>query len=525
MSIIPIKKQLALDLGVRGTTGLKQYGGWIIEEFLPRLQGRQGALVYREMIDNSSIIGAIRFAIRSLVRQTEWRVEPSSDKPEAQEQAEFVEECLADMSHTFEDLLDSALSMLDYGWAYHEIVLKMRRGPDAESPQFRSKHDDGKIGWRKIPIRAQDTLDRWDFDQGDSGLRGMWQYDPYSTKGAVNFIPIEKSLLFRYGGHKGNPEGLSLFRPVVVDYFKLKRIQDIEAIGIERDMTGLLHMQVPIEILQAAPGTIEMSIRNDLERMLSTLKRDEREFAMTPPELDQEGKPTGFKLGLLATGGRRQLDINQTKQSYQSNMLMSVMAQFLQLGTQSTGSFALASSQTNLFSVALGSVMDTITSVFNRFAIPRLMTLNGVPGELHPQLVHGDIESPPLNEVAQYITALATAGLLSPNKPLERKLLEIGKLPAPPVDELETPLPGEGAAQQPAAPPDPSAGLLNGAQVTALKDLLIEVAQRTLPRESAIELMVTAFNLTHEQADRVMGEAGKSFTITDDRAVDASRSR
>jgi hypothetical protein len=452
--IEPVTKHARLDLNVHGTSGLKQYGGWIIEEFLPRLQGRQGVLVYREMVDNSSIIGATRYAIQTLIRQVDWRVEPAEDTPEAREWAEFVEQCLDDMSHTLEEFFVEALSHLDYGWAFHELVYKMRRGPDASSPQLRSKYDDGKIGWRKIPIRSQDTLDRWEFDPEDNGVRGMWQFDPYSQKQSQLYIPIEKALLFRIGGGKGNPEGRSLYRNCVLDYFKYKRIVDIEAVGIERDMTGLIDMQVPIEILTAQAGTAEAQIRAELERMLSSVKRDEREFVMRPTKLDQDGKPTGYDLGLLATGGRRQIDTNDIALRYQNNMLMSVMAQFLQLGTKDVGSFALASSQTSLFAVALGAIMDSMAAVINRFAIPRLMNLNGVPGNLHPHIVHGDIESPPLNEVAAYITALATAGMLTPNKPLERKLLEIGNLPAPAVDEEDQPLPGEGAAQQPAPTPE-----------------------------------------------------------------------
>ncbi|HSC14606.1 MAG TPA: hypothetical protein VLI71_05780 [Gammaproteobacteria bacterium] len=453
---VGIKKTAVLDLGIQGTTGLKQYGGYVVEEFLPRLQGRQGVLTFREMRDNSSTIGAIGFTIESLIRQAEWRVEPAGDTPEAREWAEFVEGCLDDMSHTFEEFVVEALSSLTYGWAYHEIVYKMRRGLDASNPSMRSKYEDGKIGWRKLPIRSQDTLDRWEFEPSDGGLRGMWQMDPYAVGKTSNaFIPIEKALLFRVGAHKGNPEGRSIYRNAVLDYFKLKRIGDIEAVGIERDMTGLLHMQVPIEILQATPGSPEMAIRVELERMLSTLKRDEREFAMTPPELNSDNMPTGYKLALLATGGRRQIDTNEIALRYMNTITMSTLADFLMLGKNDVGSWALASSKTRLFSFALGAVMDSFAAVMNRFAIPRLMNLNGVPGKLHPHLVHGDIESPPLEEIGQYITALATAGMLTPTKPLERKLLEIGKLPVPAVDEEDVPLPGEGSAEEPETPETP----------------------------------------------------------------------
>lgn len=443
-------QQQVVDLSVRGSSGLAQSNGYVLEEFLARLQGRQGVRFYREMRDNSSTIGAIAFTLESLMRGVAFRIEPASDKPEAKAQAEFVDQCLfQDMSQTWADLLTNILSMLTYGWAYHEICYKYRRGPKMRDPRFRSKYNDGKIGWRKMPIRAQTSLDRWVIDPSDSGIRGMWQMDPYAMgKAPQAFIPIEKALLFRPTSYLDNPEGRSIYRNAAIDYFRLKRITEIEATGIERDMTGLLTMEVPLDLLmannQSKPELV--TLRAQLERMLSALKRDEREFAMIPPEVDEEGKPTGYKLKLLATGGRRQIDTNQIVLRYMNAMTMTTLADFLMLGKGDTGSFALASSKTKLFASAMGSIMDAITDVFDRFAIPRLLDLNGVDPELYPHLVHGDIETPPLDEIGQFITSLATAGILSPgNQSLERKLLEMANLPAPEVKGTpDEPLPGEG---------------------------------------------------------------------------------
>lgn len=435
-----------LDLGVLGTTGLKEQSGYIFEEFLPRLQQPRGTQVYKEMRDNSSVVGALLFAIQNLIRQAEWRIEPASDTPEAKQWAEFVEGALTDMSHTWEEFIIEVLSMLPFGWSYHEIVYKLRRGKSRD-PRFNSKFDDGLIGWRKFPIRSQDTLWKWEFAPDGSSLRGMWQFSYYGTQTTSHaFVPIEKALLFRNEGHKNNPEGRSILRNAVVDWHGLKRIKQIEAVGIERDMTGLLTMEVPIEILSVNPGPDELAIRNDLQKMLSELKRDEREFAMVPSEQDSEGNPTGYKLKLLSTGGRRQVDTNAVINRYSRFILMSVVAEVLMLGTDA-GSWALASSKTRLLGMSIGAIMDSIASVFNRFGISRLMELNNVPVDLHPIVVHGDIETPPLDELGRYVTALAAAGVPL-NDAAERKLLELGRLPVTPVDETTMSLPGEGEAQQ-----------------------------------------------------------------------------
>ena len=51
----------------------------------------------------------------------------------------------------------------DSGWSFHEIVYKRRMG-NTKNPTTKSKYTDGLIGWKKLPIRAQETLYRWEYD-------------------------------------------------------------------------------------------------------------------------------------------------------------------------------------------------------------------------------------------------------------------------------------------------------------------------------------------------------------------------
>ena len=416
---------------ISGYTGLKEYGGNIYEEFSKRLQGPYAQKVYREMSDNSSTIGSIRYIIKALARQVEWRIKPASEVEEAREVAKFVESCILDMSHTFEDFISEVLSFLDYGWSYFEVVYKLRKG-NTKNPKTRSKFNDGLIGWRKFCLRAQDTLDRWEFDPDDQGIKGMYQQ---TEKGQFAFIPIEKSVLFRTETYKNNPEGRSIYRNAVVDWFYLKRIAEIEAIGIERDLAGLPTMEVPLELLQPNASPSNKAIRAQIETMLAQIKRDEREYALVPPETGPNGTPTGYKFKLLTSGGSRQIDTDKTKNYYKIGILQSVVAQFIQLGTQNVGSFALASTQTNMFATALGAYLDMIAATFNRFCIARLMEFNDVDAELWPELVHGDLEDTPLAEIGAYIQALASAGKLPEDAEIQRKLLELASLPVPNIEE------------------------------------------------------------------------------------------
>lgn len=420
-----------------GSSGLKHSGGMIYEDILTKLQGLKGVEYYREMTDNCSAVGALRFVIHMLARQADWFVEPATaeNQTAADDEAERIEETLEDMEATLEDVVTEVLSMIDYGWAYMEVVYKIRGG-ETNDPTTRSEFDDRRWGIRDIALRAQSTLYRWEIaDTGE--ILGMWQSDTSRPSDGPVLIPMERAALFRTEATKNNPEGRSLYRPAAIDWHYLKRTQEIEAIGIERDMTGVIDMQVPMELLDTQASAGRVSLRNSLENQLSQLKRDEREYILRPSELDADAKPTGFKLQLLHTGGRRQIDTNATKVYYQASILRTCLAQFLQFGQSPNGTYSLAASSTNLFATALGAILDMIATTFTRHIIYKVSALNNVAREYWPSLQHGDVETPPLDELARYITALSAAGMDINTPSMRRDLLSKGKLPVEAADEIE----------------------------------------------------------------------------------------
>ena len=202
-------KEERVDLNVIGSTGLKRSDGLINEEWLPQLKGTTAVNVFRQMRDNDPIIGAFMFSVESLVRQVRFYAQPANKSLDAVKEAEFLECCMGDMNHTFSDFLSEVMSMLIYGWSYFELVYKIRKGPDQKESKYRSRYSDGRIGWRKISTRAQNTLERWEIDK-DGGIKGLWQVSPPTYN--LAFVPIEKAVLFRTQTNKNNPEGRSVLR-------------------------------------------------------------------------------------------------------------------------------------------------------------------------------------------------------------------------------------------------------------------------------------------------------------------------
>ena len=437
-----------LPTEVLGVSGLIQFSGRVQEEFLKDLDNERGRKVYREMSDNDPIVGAILFAIDMLMRQVEWRIDPADGTDEALDVAEFIESCLTDMSFSWNDTLSSILSMLPFGWSYTELVYKVRGGPDLKDPRKRSQFSDGKIGWRKIDLRPQDSLHRWEFD-GDGGVQGMWQAAPPDY--TPTFIPIEKSLLFRTRSFKNNPEGRSVLRNAYRPWFMKKRIEEIEAIGIERDLAGLPVAWVPPTMLSQTASPEEVASLAAIKQLVSTIKRDEQEGVIFPLAYDGAGNKR-FDLTLLSTGGRREFDTDSIIDRYDQRIAMTTLSDFILLGHENVGSFALGSSKVDMFSVALGAWLDEVVSVFNRYGIPRLLELNNIDLELQPVLSHADVKRIDLTQLGAYITSLAGAGMpLFPDRRLEDHLRDMANFPQhDPADEVDI---GGTQQQLPGMPP------------------------------------------------------------------------
>lgn len=413
-----------------GSTGLRRDNGRINEEQSRNLKGDRAIRKYREMMDSEPAIAAALSLISNFIRQVEWRVEPADKSDEAREEAVDTELAFKDTSHSWNDFISEVLSMLWAGYSYFEIVYKIRRGPDQTDPKFRSKFSDGKFGWRKIEIRSQDTLTEWVFDD-EGGIRGANQKDAQRSE---VFLPIEKSLLFRTEVHKGNPEGRSLLRPAVLPYTFSKRLKEFEAIGIERNLAGMPIMQVPPELLNPNAKPALKKTRAALEDWITKVKMDENWGGLIPGEKKPGGEETGFKFELVTTSGRR-VDTDPIIRRYRNEILMLFRAQFMVLGTEGHGSFALSSNMTNLFAVALGAVLDSIAEVINMFLIPRRQRLNGIKQELDPHIVHGDLEGRDLDQLSKYLQALTSTGLVQPSEKLERAVLEAADLPVPDIAE------------------------------------------------------------------------------------------
>ena len=478
--------------GVQGRNSI------FFEEFLPELQGIRGVQTYTEMVDNDATIGGVWFAIEMLMRNASFQVEPGGEAAIDKEAAEFVESCMYDMEETWPEFMSECLSFLIYGWSYHEIVYKRRMGK-TNSPMTNSKYNDGLVGWRKLPIRAQDTLFGWEYKDKSDDLTGMTQQPPPDFEKVT--IPLEKALHFKTRSRKGNPEGRSIFRNAYRAWYVKKRLEEIEGYGMERDLAGfpVLYGPAGVDLFDSDdPEMVKMLAY--AQSLVSGIRRDALEGVVL------NGGTTeipGWRLELLASSGKRQFDTNAIIERWDKRIATTVLADFIMLGQQQVGSFALADSKTKIFALAIGAYLEVVCEVFNNQAIPRLIDANGDKFKQitdYPHMTHGDIEDADLIQLATYIEKMVGIGLLTPDEELEKMVRRAGNLP----EKLETDTPQEEQPEE----EDPEDDVENKSIYKVIS--ILEKYQKGTITKPQAEQMLESIGLDAEQVSFHMKEAETS---------------
>jgi len=416
--VFPPEPQLNRDIpdfSEYGKTGIRRFTGRVYEEFLTSLRGLQGVRIYREMADNDDIVGASLNAIERIIAQTSWTVEPYDDSNECKKDAEFLEQCKSDMEHSWSDFIIEANSCLIYGWSVLEEVYKLRKGDNVDK-RINSKFNDGLIGWRKFSRRMQSTLYIWDFEE-NGDIRGMVQNPP--PEYIFRYIPMDKALHFRTKIEGNNPEGRSILRNAYKPYYFKKSLQILEAIGVERDLVGIPILKPPDAWDITDPKN--QNLLAYAKKLLSNLRRDEQEGVFLPP---------GWELSLLSIGtSRKQFDMDKILNRYDKRIAITLLAQFIMLGMDRVGSFALAKNQGDVFNIAVQSYINRTAETINTYAVPRLFRLNPTLGKGNklPKFIPSNVTAPNLTELAGYINACVKANILpTDNEALISAIIRLG---------------------------------------------------------------------------------------------------
>lgn len=409
------------------------YGGYVDGDFmlagierLPAVRGDRWYATVRQMVEQDATVGALIFAVEMALRAVPWSADAADDSPAAQEWAKFLDQCFDDTPTTWADTLADGLSFIEYGYALYEVVHKVRSTEDGAS-----RFDDGKIGWAKWAFRPQETKAKWKFESGEPVA---WVQRKPNSSETVD-IPLDRCVVFRSSSRRGRPEGPSILKRAYIAWHNKREIETQEAIGIARDLTGLIHIEVPEGVLNGT-SVAEMRARTFYQKLIRNVRRGVQEGIMTPSTRDDKGNKL-VEVKLLTSGGTRQFDTSKVIDRYRTDIAMTLLADFILLGHQKVGSYSLAESKTSTFTRAIAGWLDMMEEAINEQAVSRLLDLNGCPEELRPKWTHGTVAEMDLKAVGDFLSKMITAKVLPTSYALAKWVSENLGTPVPTQEEWD----------------------------------------------------------------------------------------
>lgn len=416
------------QLSEQGYTGLKISNGLIYEELKRELTFPQSIVTYKQMGYDSAIASALLY-YESMMLKAKFTFKPH---PKANEQeklyADYLEECRDDMTHSWQDFIQELSSINQYGFSVHEIVLRKRLFSKG------SKYNDGKIGWEKLPIRSQESISKWLYSEDNRELLGVQQTVAVSgkngkvllsQKGKEINLPREKFLLFRLGKRKDSPFGESPLRSCYFAWKYKTTIEEHEAVGVQRDLQGIPHAEVPPQIMAAdAPPEAQAQYQTWLN-LVRNIHNNEQAGLVTPLIYDPDTKQPLYKFSLLKNDGGKAYDTTEIKNYYVNAIFTALSADVLIMGQGSTGSYALGSIKGTLSAIAIEAKLREICNVINQHLIPLTAKYNNWNMSRLPTLEVDDLESVSMEEFSKFVQRVGAVGYLPKNRDVVNKILDV----------------------------------------------------------------------------------------------------
>ena len=378
-AVSPLDQPERFRMGEMGSLGLRTFSGVTQDELKAELNWPRSINTFRDMSYHSAVNAPLTL-FENIISKAIWTYKPPADATEEEkEQAKIINQMMQDMEQPWSEFIRDVLSSNVFGFSVHEKVFRKRYKANG------SLYDDGIIGWKKLPIRVQESISKFIFSEDGNEIIGVQQnlsaindiYNRLSKRSNLINIPRSKFLLFRTGKHRGDPFGKSPLRDAYLAWRFLTALEELEATGVAKDLNGLPVLYLPAQYLATdAPPEVQ-AIRLYYENVMRNLQMNEQSAVILPQVIDPESKQPMFKLDLLSVDGKKNFDISKIKEYYKNLIFTSLFADVLQMGQSSTGSFALGSIKNSLSGAYAERLIANIAEVLQNDLIKQTYILNG----------------------------------------------------------------------------------------------------------------------------------------------------
>lgn len=410
-----------VSLNELGYLGLKVVYKTIMEEADNRLRFPRIIREIDEMKKDSMVAAALHL-YHMMISKPDWKVvAPIGASAKTIERANFVQECMHDMEHSWQDFISEVCSFVDYGFAINEIVFRRRLKENG------SKYNDGLIGLRKLPPRSQSTITGWVFsddgrellyvEQSLRNLTNQSQFEKLIEKNGTDIrIPRKKFLLFNTDPQHGNPEGTACLKASWVAWQYKKIVQDSEMLGISRDLQGVPLAKIPARFLSNDASPEDKAVGDYVKNLVRNMQNGQQAGVVLPSDSDPESRLPLFELQLLQSNGSKGYDTTEILKRYNAEILVTLYADLLQLGNTGSGSFALANSKTNIIGFAVEHRLREIKRVLDSHLMRAIFEANGWELDELPEFVYTDLDDVDLAEFSSAVQRIVAVGAIEQDR-------------------------------------------------------------------------------------------------------------
>ena len=343
-----------------GSSGTEIYSGYIHEEYLAELQGKDWADLVDKMFRSDPNVKMVVNALVLPLKSTSWvfqvkKTVTPEQKALAESQKQLMEriffEDIAKQGKSFTRLIGEVFSCVRHGFSLFELTYK----PVIDDPKFGSYNTLKSMAWR-----SQRTIEKWNVDR-DGNLRSVTQMvnGDLADKSIIN---LDARFLVHFAPEMegSNYEGISLLRGMYGNWLRKNHFLKMLAAGIEKYAIPLPTLEVP-EGKEASPEYREA------KKALKKYTSNQANYIMYPAGWKFDVKDIQFDADKVRKA------INDENQE----MVNSALLNFLLLGQQgNSGNRALGGTLSDFFGQSVQYLADHVSETMEARAFKNLIALN-----------------------------------------------------------------------------------------------------------------------------------------------------
>jgi len=367
-------------------------------EFLAELAPPEGLHRYRKMKMNDPIVGGLLLQIENIIRRLKWDVQG--------ENADFVSQILKGLPGGVQGVNYEMSSAFCYGFYIGEQIWKM---------------EDNRLILTDIAPRFQPSIHR--INDVNGNVRQLTQQGTFD-------IPYSKCVHHMYFTENRAPYGTSILRHLYKPYYYKVSVEASEAVGIDRDLSGLPMMTAPegFDFEQCDPESpnYDPAAAATLEWALNTVSNVRKDTTQGIV------KPHGWELELIRGENRTNIPTNDIISRYNTEMAAGVLENFISLGAFATTNNANTEVNVRNFLRACDAYAETMSQTYNEQIIEPICRFNNINA---PRFSFTPVNTDTLGDLATFFARLVSNGIIAPTTTLEKELLQIADFTYDPDNE------------------------------------------------------------------------------------------